>query len=245
MKLRSSVLLLAITGLLFSSSLPTLLAAPPTVVKPPAAYQGRTSTGQIKPPRPPGPRLGPRYRGERDRIKALPQGQFDVLAPEEGDGVVGYTSSPFPVLYWTLRSSNVAHAVLKIADPKAGQTVMIVAINPAALYSGIQRTPISATGQAGLLPGTVYRWWIEVSFRDGSSAVAGSAIMHVPFGTKDRPEAKCGANMVCIAQTYAAMGYWYDALSTLSPSGSPPPDAAQRSLWEQLLAEIGFIGSPQ
>jgi hypothetical protein len=157
---------------------------------------------------------------------------------EKAEDIIGYTSKPFPSLYWYLDKVNVAEAELSIELPDGSNPIKI----PQAIDAsrGLQRAVLSPANHPGLTQGMNCRWWITLIQTDGQALDVGGDIRYLPLNAGSLPDQSCRLDASCLAEAYAREGYWYDAIATLLPTGQMPKTEQERLLLLQLLSDIGF-----
>lgn len=236
-----------LAAIVFVTPLAVANPAPvPSNAQPPRsgpAYQPKTGSGQpAQPPR--APRLGPRYRGSDTASAATaPAGaMFEAVAPDAISDTVGLTTSPDPTVFWYLKANDVVSLTVKLNIP--GENTTVGRATLPVLTNGYRAIKFSSVGLPPLRPGTTYRWFLEVRFRNGVSGVVGSSIAAKPLAAERELASQCAEDAVCRARQLAALGYWYDALRLLSGDGNPPKEAAAYQLWRQLLKDIGLDALP-
>jgi hypothetical protein len=171
--------------------------------------------------------------GTRGPAADLPE--VEVLAPDH----LGLSATDRPTLMWFLGGPSKAPVEVVVDTLEmTGAPPLLELTLPHAPAPGIVAVDLAANG-VRLRPGVTYRWSVALVVdpdQRSSDVVASALIRHLPpEGKASRP----GGDAVGAALDFAARGYWYDALSTLTKAIlARPGDGELRRLRAELLRQV-------
>ena len=207
----------------------------------PAAHQPAAPVPAIgiryKPPfrGAPATRVGGASRGTTDKDLVL-----SVLAPEQ----TGLTTSAQPTLYWYMSKAVTMPMEFTLNDEQTGHTLLKQPVKlEAPVRLGIQHLRLS---NYSLKTGVEYRWFIALVPDMGQRShdiIAGGTIQYVqpPAALEGRLK---HANRREMPAIYAAQGFWYDAIASISELiDTNPGDKSLREQRAALLEQVGLTAA--
>lgn len=180
------------------------------------------------------------FRSGTARLTGVSRGHANVsvvpLAPDH----IGRTVSGQPVLYWYLSKPVAFPVVFVLIDTRTVRVAHDVKMAPP-FQAGVQAIHLEQLG-ISLEPEVPYRWYIDVVVDDHSPSrdiVSGGMIERVRPDA-DVPDLTRTSTIDAVRQ-YAAAGFWYDAISTISDRiAAAPADPLLRRQRASLLRQIGL-----
>lgn len=160
-----------------------------------------------------------------------------VLAPDH----TGYTTEEQPSLYWYLSKPVATRLEITVTDDQSVQPLLEKKLETPA-RAGVQRLRLKDFG-IRLKPGVEYRWFVglvaDPSQRSNDIISSATIERHEP--TPALKEALAKSEPQAVPSVYAAEGYWYDAITSISDLiDAHPKDQALRRQRAALLEQVGL-----